>query len=421
MKDKRQDGKDKEAQGNLWQEILREAMTKKEIEDANLFIFGDKKTGKKALITLMAKQIATKKPDDKKKLLTIDEESSKFGLVDYTFLPVTNLNEADSESIGEMGVWVANDSVQDEQFKELFDKIIKPKDILKCVCIIVVDLTERWNIMKSLNKWTKYIYELFSKLLQKFNYDKQTQLKNNLANYCKLYEEPELDEEGNLKKEILTDDAKQIKLESPLKEGLLSSNCGVPIVFVVNKSDAVSDGEDKFLIDQQSDFILKHIRKLAIDFGASIIYTSGRQNINIELLYNYICHRMFDFPFLSKANLIEKDSYFIPTGYDSLAILRDADSAGDLQKFFEDEVKEEKKSKEKKEETEIECEDTNLFLKNLKNEVGGGHQKMPSNVGGEKRPMPNPSDKFKKLAEKTNLANRPGQNVTPGETPAVSY
>ena len=38
---------------NLWQEILRAAMTKKDLEDANIFIMGDQLTGKKSLIKVI--------------------------------------------------------------------------------------------------------------------------------------------------------------------------------------------------------------------------------------------------------------------------------------------------------------------------------------------------------------------------------
>ena len=34
-------------QTNMWQEILRDAMTNKDLEESNLFIFGDKNVGKK--------------------------------------------------------------------------------------------------------------------------------------------------------------------------------------------------------------------------------------------------------------------------------------------------------------------------------------------------------------------------------------
>jgi len=44
-------------QSNIWQEILREAMTKKDLEESNVFIFGDKFSGKRALIKIMNKEI----------------------------------------------------------------------------------------------------------------------------------------------------------------------------------------------------------------------------------------------------------------------------------------------------------------------------------------------------------------------------
>lgn len=397
MQDKKSENqKDKESQTNMWQEILREAMTKKEVEDANLFVMGGQKSGKKSLIKLMEKQVAAKHPEEKQKLLVIEEASSKYGIIDYNFLPVVNLQESDSESMGEMGVWILNEAIQNEGFKTLLETLIKPQDIVKCACVIVVDLSKRFEIMKWLNNWTKFIYDNFSKLLLKFDYEKQSKIKTNLENVFKLYEEPQFDDEGNLKKEILSEEAKTVKLEAPLKEGVLKSNCGVPIIFVVNKSDALSEADDKYLIEQQSEFILKHVRQLAVEFGASIIYTSGKRNINIELLYNYICHRLFDFPLTKKPNLIEKDSYFIPAGYDSLTMLRESDSNQDLKKFFEDEIKEEKKNERKKEETEVECEDTNNFLKNLKADPTM-HSK--TNIPMERTTPINQSEKFKKLAE----------------------
>ena len=294
-------------------------------------------------INLLEKYVKSKRPEEKQKLLTIEEASSKYGVIDYTFLPIVNLLEDDSESIGQMGVWFLNDSIQSEGYKTLLETLIKPKDILKCACLIVVDLSNRTEIMNSLKMWTKFIYENFSKLLLKFDYEKQTKLKTALENVFKLYEEPQFDEEGKLKKEELNEEQRNLKLEAPLKEGVLKSNCGVPIIFIVNKTDALSEADDKYLIDQQSEFILKHVRELAIEFGASIIYTSGKMNINIELLYQYIGHRLFDFPLIKKPNLIEKDSYFIPAGFDSMGMLRDSDTQGDLKKTFEDEVKTEVK------------------------------------------------------------------------------
>lgn len=47
-------------QPNIWQDILREAMTNKDLEESNIFIFGDKFVGKHSLIKIMNKELLQK-------------------------------------------------------------------------------------------------------------------------------------------------------------------------------------------------------------------------------------------------------------------------------------------------------------------------------------------------------------------------
>ena len=53
-------------------------------------------------------------------------------------------------------------------------------------------------------------------------------------------------------------------MELPLKEGLLKINCGIPIIFDINKSDIVLSNTDRKRFEEDSEFIIKHIRNLAI-------------------------------------------------------------------------------------------------------------------------------------------------------------
>ena len=81
----------------------------------------------------------------------------------------------------------------------------------------------------------------------------------------KLYEEPQFEEdEITLRKEIISEESKALKMELPLKEGLLKINCGIPLIFVVNKSDVVFSNADRKRFEEDSEFIIKHIRNLAI-------------------------------------------------------------------------------------------------------------------------------------------------------------
>ena len=59
--------------GMIWQEILKESTTKKEAEEANIFIFGDKDTGKKSLIRIMNKDAA---PQDYESKTAVNSEEN---------------------------------------------------------------------------------------------------------------------------------------------------------------------------------------------------------------------------------------------------------------------------------------------------------------------------------------------------------
>ena len=161
---------------NIWQEILREAMPKKEIENTNIFVFGDKMTGKRSLFKMMNRIIFTDDDDDSyKRLLQIDEESSRFGLLDYTYLNIKNTSEEYSEVIGKLSVWIMNDFID----KEKILKFLKPENIINSMCLIIADLSKPMLIKSTLLKWTKFINEIFSDIISKFPEEKQKEIKEN--------------------------------------------------------------------------------------------------------------------------------------------------------------------------------------------------------------------------------------------------
>jgi hypothetical protein len=79
-------------------------------------------------------------------------------------------------------------------------------------------------------------------------------------------------------------------------------------------------------------------------------------------LYEYIVHRIYDYDFYHRPNIIDRDAYFIPAGYDSLQVLNSFDIQGDLQKIYNERISniEEKGNTLEK---EIVCEDAQVFLK----------------------------------------------------------
>lgn len=45
--------------------------------------------------------------------------------------------------------------------------------------------------------------------------------------------------------------------------------------------------------------------------GAALLYTSMKENKNLDLLYKYLVHRLYGFPFDMLAQVVDKDSVFM--------------------------------------------------------------------------------------------------------------
>lgn len=75
-----------------------------------------------------------------------------------------------------------------------------------------------------------------------------------------------------------------------------------------------------------------------------------------------------------KSNLTDKTSYFIPSGYDRLSVLKSNDSQHDLDSEYKDVIKEEKEEEVK--EDEIHCEKLSDFLKKIKERVYRSRKSM---------------------------------------------
>lgn len=127
----------------------------------------------------------------------------------------------------------------------------------------------------------------------------------------------------------------------PLPEGVLKVNLGIPIIVVCNKIDLLLRGDKAQLLDQSLEFIQKHVRTYCLSYAATLIFTEVmQQQTNLDVLYSYILHRLYDLEFTSKPQIMQKDSVFIPTGFDSLLLI-DALCKGSVfeNKVFEEVLK----------------------------------------------------------------------------------
>uniref|UniRef100_F6W0X2 Dynein light intermediate chain n=2 Tax=Equus TaxID=9789 RepID=F6W0X2_HORSE len=113
----------------------------------------------------------------------------------------------------------------------------------------------------------------------------------------------------------------------PLGDNVLTHNLGIPVLVVCTKCDAVSVLEKEHdYRDEHFDFIQSHLRRFCLQYGAALIYTSVKEEKNLDLLYKYIVHKTYGFHFTTPALVVEKDAVFIPAGWDNekkIAILHE--------------------------------------------------------------------------------------------------
>ena len=118
------------------------------------------------------------------------------------------------------------------------------------------------------------------------------------------------------------EDDVNLKEELPLGEGVLEVNLGIPLVIVCTKSDVIKANEKGIYTDQALEVLYKDIRTTSLLYGAATIFTSDKAQTNIDLLYHYLMHRLYRYPLQYKPLVDERDRIFIPSGFDSLTLIK---------------------------------------------------------------------------------------------------
>ena len=85
-------------------------------------------------------------------------------------------------------------------------------------------------------------------------------------------------------------------------------------------------------MQENLDFVQMHLREHSLLYGASVMFTSAKakESKNLDTLYKYINHRLYNYNFDAKAQVVEKDELFIPSGFDSLNLISGLSKGGML-------------------------------------------------------------------------------------------
>ncbi|ETE66508.1 Cytoplasmic dynein 1 light intermediate chain 2 [Ophiophagus hannah] len=284
---------------SLWLSILSEVSTRSRSKlpsGKNILVFGDDGSGKTTLLT---------------KIQGIEHGKKGRGL-EYLYL---NVHDEDRDDQTRCNVWILDG---DLYHKGLLKFAVTAESLQETLVIFVADMSRPWTILESLQKWASVLREHIDKL--KIPPEEMRNMEQQFVKIFQEYVEPEGGYQGSPQRRGPSgQDEENIAL--PLGENVLTHNLGIPVVVVCTKCDAMSVLEKEHdYREEHFDFIQSHIH------GAALIYTSVKEEKNLELLYKYIVHKKYGFHFANPALVVEKDAVFIPAGWDNekkIAILHE--------------------------------------------------------------------------------------------------
>uniref|UniRef100_A0A8C4ZXT1 Dynein light intermediate chain n=1 Tax=Gadus morhua TaxID=8049 RepID=A0A8C4ZXT1_GADMO len=259
----------------------------------NILVFGEDGSGKTSLMS---------------KLQGGDYNKKGRGL-EYLYL---NIHDEDRDDPTRCNVWILDG---DLYHKGLLKFAVTAQTLANSLALFVVDMSRPWSIMESLQKWASVLRDHVDKL--KISPEHMRELEQKMMKAFQDYAEPEdVNQASSQRRAQPGSDGEDVVL--PLGENTLTHNLGIPVLIVCSKCDAVAVLEKEHdYREEHFDFLQSHIRRFCLNYGAGLIYTSVKEEKNLDLLHKYILHKIYEFQFSSPALVVEKDAVFIPAGWDN--------------------------------------------------------------------------------------------------------
>lgn len=308
----------------LWEKILKESTQSRRYPEGNLILLGSRDRGKRALVTALQKGPGALGKTHFSELVNAGDSTGYTCPLHYTYLNSKNIEDPQSDKISHINVW----SLDDPSLSELLEHAIKPELLSHTMLGLVIDWTKPWGFIEELHQWAAIWHEKLGKAISTLPLDEQDSLVARVEDHIRTFREHS-DNQQKIPDEVLKD--------LPIPEGVLQVNMGVPIIVIATKVDMCWNvDKNRESAEKTLDFVLRALREFCITYGASLVYTSAKNNINITQLYNYILHRTYNFKLPVKAQILARDEIFIPSGWDSPKFIKDMDFLGLSDKQYDE-------------------------------------------------------------------------------------
>ena len=339
----------------LWERILRDSAHKVRYEESHLVLVGERHAGIRSLLTALQRGPGALGKVKYTELVAEGEEPAS-GPLHYAYLNVKNIEDEHSEKIAKMNVWMLEDAAT----SGLLDLCLRPNSLKHMIFGLVLDFSQPWSFLSSFNAWMSIWQEKLGQALSALPLQEQDVLVEKVMNYVRRY--------GCQTEEI-----------PPLAEGVLAVNLGVPIVVICTKTDMCWQvDKSRDLAERLLDYMSRTLRQqcLHCNFhpdGAALIYTSARTGENIQVLYEYLMHRIYAFQFHREAQVLERESTFVPSGWDSPNLIQGLDYIHMPGKTFEENLPPPRPRTSPKD--EVSLPEDQVFLQELQDKIRGQTRK----------------------------------------------
>ena len=305
------DAQDKNGGQNIWTMLLNDislsSTPSRFTHTKGCLVLGDDLSGKSTIVSMMQG----------------NEDQHRGSALDFITLEV---QDDDVDETGYCNMWIVDGHLAHRSLLQFS----LPKDMFShTLAVLVVDMSQPWNIPESLDKWIKVLASHINDL--GVPQQEMEACKEKLVNDFQSYIEPDSEDLSFDSESITKPDSSQSA--KVLDNSTLSCNLGIPLVVVCSKCDSIENLEGSYdYSEEHFDFIQHYLRNFCLQYGAALVYTSMRksatmkENKNIEVLKKYILHKLYGFKFTTGAMVVDRDSVFVPSGWDSenkIAIVKD--------------------------------------------------------------------------------------------------
>jgi len=413
---------------NVWQNLLQKATRKNHSVNATLIVLGDKRNGKSSILSKFSERVSSATTSSSSSSSSSSASASSSSLLpqaitqeyilDYSYQQVKNKQNADKDEVlAHLNIW----QLDDPTHADLLLHFVKSTALENVAFMATVNLSEPWNVLKSLTRWLDMLTSVVEKLFSTITQQEQEKLKLRMSRYLQFYVDPSVKQP-----ELASEDEKaKVQVDTTIPK----INLGFPIIIVGCKADYLqrkgSGLDDKF------EYLTRRLRKICLDYGATLLYSSAvGKGVNVELLQDYILHRVYNFNLTHPAKAVgstSEDDYniYIPSGYDSLDLISSVTPGNspwndktELETIFEIPSSQ---SKAKSTGQEIEAEDNTMFFRKLQFDLDKpGMSIKQTNGQPRKPPANNPEPNTFPLSPQTSPLNNKAEVIRNLTTPTTT-